>query len=133
MNGSGKRFSAYKLRLLFIICRWIIPSTTSTHLASAYDKGIIAGFNFATASGPLCAEPMMGLCFVIEDFQLQSTTADVNSFSITESDDRPNISEAARMGQVITAMKEACRQAFMKWSPRLMLAIYSCEIYASGN
>lgn len=36
-------------------------------------------------------------------------------------------------GQVISGMKEACRQGFLDWSPRLYLAIYTCDIQASGK
>lgn len=109
---------------------WILQSLSdnqtdgSNHPVAPFEKGIIAGYNFATASGPLCGEPMMGVCFTVEDFQLiAGATSDIPTSTL---------SEAARMGQIITAMKDACRQAFMKWSPRLMLAMYSCEIYASG-
>jgi ribosome assembly protein 1 len=30
-------------------------------------------------------------------------------------------------------LKEAGKQAFLKWSPRLLLAMYSCEIQASSE
>lgn len=36
-------------------------------------------------------------------------------------------------GKVISAMKEACRQGFLDWSPRLFLAMYECDIQASGK
>jgi ribosome assembly protein 1 len=36
-------------------------------------------------------------------------------------------------GQVISTMREACRQSFLDWSPRLYLAMYSCDIQASGT
>ena len=32
-----------------------------------YDNSIINGFQLATSAGPLCEEPLMGVCFVIED------------------------------------------------------------------
>ncbi len=31
-----------------------------------YDSAIVNGFQMATLSGPLCEEPMMGVCFVVE-------------------------------------------------------------------
>jgi len=34
-------------------------------------------------------------------------------------------------GQIISATKEACRQAFLGSSPRLVLAVYSCNIQAT--
>ena len=39
---------------------------------------------------------------------------------------------ASLSGQVISTMKEACRQTFLQWSPRLMLAMYSCDLQAPG-
>lgn len=36
-------------------------------------------------------------------------------------------------GQIIAATKEACRQGFLDWSPRLLLAMYSCDIQASAE
>ena len=31
-------------------------------------KAIISGFDYAIISGPLCEEPMMGVCFIVEEF-----------------------------------------------------------------
>jgi ribosome assembly protein 1 len=36
-------------------------------------------------------------------------------------------------GSLITASKEACRLGFLDWSPRLKMAIYSCDIQASSS
>lgn len=35
-------------------------------------------------------------------------------------------------GSVISAVKDACRNGLLDWSPRLMLAMYSCDIQASS-
>lgn len=32
-----------------------------------YDNSVINGFQLATSAGPLCEEPLMGVCFVIEN------------------------------------------------------------------
>lgn len=34
-------------------------------------------------------------------------------------------------GEVIKTVRDSIRQAFLDWSPRLLLAMYSCEIQAS--
>jgi ribosome assembly protein 1 len=34
---------------------------------------------------------------------------------------------------MIGVTREACKQAFLEWSPRLMLAMYSCEIQATAE
>jgi len=36
-------------------------------------------------------------------------------------------------GSVITGVKDACRNGLLDWSPRLMLAMYSCDIQASSE
>jgi len=36
-------------------------------------------------------------------------------------------------GSVISSVKDACRNGLLDWSPRLMLAMYSCEIQASSE
>jgi ribosome assembly protein 1 len=35
-----------------------------------YDSSFVNGFQLATLAGPLCEEPMMGVCFVVEDWTL---------------------------------------------------------------
>ncbi|GFR16842.1 elongation factor-like GTPase 1 [Trichonephila clavata] len=50
-----------------------IWTTTSIHLNfdsphMNYDSTFISGFQLATLCGPLCDEPMMGVCFIVEDW-----------------------------------------------------------------
>lgn len=35
-----------------------------------YDSSFVNGFQLATLAGPLCEEPMMGVCFIVEDWTL---------------------------------------------------------------
>jgi ribosome assembly protein 1 len=35
-----------------------------------YDSSFVNGFQLATLAGPLCEEPMMGVCFIVEDWAL---------------------------------------------------------------
>ena len=35
-------------------------------------------------------------------------------------------------GSLISAVKDACKTGLLDWSPRLMLAMYTCDIQASG-
>uniref|UniRef100_T1DCE6 Ribosome assembly protein 1 n=1 Tax=Cupiennius salei TaxID=6928 RepID=T1DCE6_CUPSA len=41
---------------------------SSDSLHFNYDSTFISGFQLATLCGPLCDEPMMGVCFVVEDW-----------------------------------------------------------------
>ncbi|TPX60007.1 hypothetical protein PhCBS80983_g02070 [Powellomyces hirtus] len=86
-----------------------------------YEGSISAGFQVATLQGPLCGEPLMGVAFFLESFTFQNwesaTTAQLGILS----------------GQIISTVKEACRQAFLAYSPRLMLATYSCDLQAPSE
>jgi len=35
-----------------------------------YENSFMNGFQIATLAGPLCEEPMMGVCFVVEDWTI---------------------------------------------------------------
>ncbi|KUI65063.1 Ribosome assembly protein 1 [Cytospora mali] len=86
------------------------------HLA---DK-ITYGFQLATAQGPLCREPVQGMAVYIEDV------------SITTEDDASARENLGRLtGEVIKTVQQSIHKGFLDWSPRLMLAMYSCEIQAS--
>ena len=61
---------------------------------SVFAPSLVLGFQIASQSGPLCEEPMMGVCFEIVDIV---TTQDGST------------DDAGFSGQVIAAMKEACR------------------------
>ena len=36
-------------------------------------------------------------------------------------------------GSLISSVRDACRNGLLDWSPRLMLAMYFCEIQAAGK
>jgi len=88
---------------------------------SDVQASINSGFQLATQSGPLCNEPMMGMCFVIEGVEF-----DVD-------DDTDALQLGLLSGQIISTVKEACRLSFLQWSTRLMVAMYSCELQAPSD
>ncbi|KAI8841960.1 P-loop containing nucleoside triphosphate hydrolase protein [Chytriomyces cf. hyalinus JEL632] len=100
-------------------------SATCVRIASPreYEGSIIAGFQQAMFEGPLCNEPMMGVAVFIEQFQLNFDGAD------------GSVSRQIGLlpSLVMPAVKEACRQAFLQWSPRLALAMYSCDLQAPSE
>lgn len=90
---------------------------------AAHDTNFITGFQMATAAGPLCEEPMMGVCFIVEDWSLPAADSDDDD----ECKDKltgPSISS----GQVISFVKDNLKLAFENQSQRLMCAMYSCVI-----
>jgi ribosome assembly protein 1 len=74
--------------------------------------------------GPLCAEPVEGVACFLESIQI----------SIPE-DESSGL--RARMGQysghVIGTVRDAIKEGFLQWSPRIMLAVYNVDIQASSN
>ncbi|XP_050429115.1 elongation factor-like GTPase 1 isoform X2 [Adelges cooleyi] len=45
----------------------------SDDLFTKYENSFINGFQIATVAGPLCEEPMMGICFVVEDWTIDTS------------------------------------------------------------
>ncbi|RIA97611.1 P-loop containing nucleoside triphosphate hydrolase protein [Glomus cerebriforme] len=103
----------------------VLSEDNSSHELSIRDfvEGIHTGFQLATKSGPLCAEPLMGVAYFLEDF-----TVNINSEIVDISEMRSKLS-----GQIITTMRDACNKGFLEWSSRLMLAMYSCDIQATTD
>ncbi|KAJ3218680.1 Cytoplasmic GTPase/eEF2-like protein (ribosomal biogenesis) [Dinochytrium kinnereticum] len=86
----------------------------------SFENAMQTGFQLATAAGPLCAEPVEGVAFFVEDF---SVKPDVNTVKALNS----------LSGLVIATVRDACKQAFLQWSPRLSLAMYSCDLQAPAD
>ncbi|XP_008288511.1 elongation factor Tu GTP-binding domain-containing protein 1 [Stegastes partitus] len=129
-----------------------------------FDNSIISGFQLATLSGPMCEEPLMGVCFCVERWDIQSSApaqhqdsfeedsishkafADSKVEGSSETSAQVEGMAAGRRpepassdcygpvsGQLIAAMKEACRHAFQAQPQRLMAAMYTCEIMATAE
>jgi len=98
---------------------------SSTLSARIFEDNIQTGFQLSTLQGPLCAEPVQGTAIFLEQIQL----------SILE-DDLSNVLRA-RMGHysghVISTVRDAIKEGFLQWSPRLMLAVYNVDIQASSK
>ncbi|KAJ4481902.1 translation elongation factor 2 [Lentinula aciculospora] len=85
---------------------------------------ILTGFQLATRQGPLCAEPVEGLAYFVEKVEVdwERLGVEVEQNRITQT-----------TGSLISAVRDACRSAMLEWSPRLMLAMYSCDIQCSTD
>lgn len=84
------------------------------------EEGIDTGFQLATLQGPMCAEPMQGMAFFVESVEVTANEA---------GEGQQNLSQLK--SSLIGSVREACRNGLLDWSPRLMLAMYSCDIQAS--
>ncbi|GAB1607399.1 elongation factor-like GTPase 1 [Argonauta hians] len=116
---------------------WNIIDDSSGSLRS-YDDSIVSGFQMATLSGPLCEEPMHGVCFIIEQWDYLDTpnggtcTDSIN----TTTPDPTYCNELAYgpfSGQLISTIKDGCRKVFLTQSMRLMAAMYKCDIQATAD
>lgn len=91
--------------------------------AERLESNVITGFQLATSAGPLCDEPMWGLAFVIEA-RISPSTGHHDESETHQQSDQYGIFA----GQVIATVKDACREAVLKNKPRLVEAMYFCEL-----
>ncbi|KAF8440895.1 P-loop containing nucleoside triphosphate hydrolase protein [Boletus edulis BED1] len=105
-----------------------VPDTSRTDnvLQRNFDFAgyIETGFQLATFQGPLCAEPVEGVAYFVEDVQ-------VDAEGLEKEIAQNRLTQVA--GSVTSAVRDACRNALLDWSPRLKLAMYSCDIQASTD
>ncbi|KAB8217984.1 P-loop containing nucleoside triphosphate hydrolase protein [Aspergillus novoparasiticus] len=78
---------------------------------------IAYAFQLATGQGPLCQEPMQGAAVFLEEITVNASEEELDLGRLT--------------GEAIRLVRESISQGFLDWSPRIMLAMYSCEIQAS--
>ncbi|XP_037365866.1 elongation factor-like GTPase 1 isoform X2 [Talpa occidentalis] len=115
-------------------------------------NSLVSGFQLATLSGPLCEEPLMGVCFILEKCDL--SRLEEPGASKTQ-DPGPGGQEGSPVpgartadprgdlplpdcygplsGQLMATMKDACRAALQVKPQRLMAAMYTCDIMATGD
>jgi len=99
-------------------------TASDTLQARDFSDKISYAFQLATAQGPLCNEPVQGIAVFLEEVTVAPSTE-------VESSARGNFGRLT--GEVIKTVQQAIKQGFLDWSPRLLLAMYSCEIQASGK
>ncbi|EAU85947.2 translation elongation factor 2 [Coprinopsis cinerea okayama7 len=89
-----------------------------------FDNHIEMGFQIATFQGPMCAEPVEGLAYFVEQVEVDREALD---------NEIEHNRVAQVTGSIITSVRDACRNGLLDWSPRLMLAMYTCDIQASTD
>ncbi|KAK1827216.1 ribosome assembly protein 1 [Podospora conica] len=106
-----------------LFARAFAPDAAARPDASHFCDKIVYAFQLATHRGPLCHEPVQGIAVFVEDVAVSASDAGPSS------DD-----SAGRLtGEVIKTVQTSIHKAFLDWSPRLLLAMYSCEIQASTD
>lgn len=69
----------------------------------------------------MCNEPLQGVAVILEDICTNC------------SDEEASQNVGRLTGEIIRTTRESIRQGFLDWSPRILLAMYSCEIQASAE
>jgi len=91
-------------------------------IPSEFESSIESGFQTAMFQGPMCAEPVEGMSFFVESLEFDASKVEGENVH----------SKMAQVtGSLISASKESCRTGMLDWSPRLKMAIYTCDIQAS--
>lgn len=96
------------------------PDHEIKHFSSLADK-VTHAFQLATHQGPLCNEPIQGIAVFLETLQTH----------ITPEETSQNMGRLT--GEILRTTREAITTGFLDWSPRILLAMYSCEIQASAE
>jgi ribosome assembly protein 1 len=107
------------------------PSAEESLSPRHFSDKITYGFQLATHHGPLCLEPVQGIAVFVEDVSVTpspSASTDGEDASVLARDHLGRLT-----GEVIKTVQQSIHKAFLDWSPRLMLAMYSCEIQASSK
>lgn len=97
----------------------------STDSRAPYESGMVNGFQLATLAGPLCEEPMMGVCFVVKKWEIYQD-------SQSENNGHQNQGHVDG-GHLMSTCKEACRRAFNSRHPRLVTPMYSCSVLVNSD
>lgn len=64
---------------------------------------------------------------------MQGVAVFVEDICTNVSEDEAGQNMGRLTGEIIRTTREAIRQGFLDWSPRILLAMYSCEIQASAE
>ncbi|XP_070758069.1 elongation factor-like GTPase 1 isoform X1 [Enoplosus armatus] len=72
-----------------------------------FDNSIVSGFQLAALSGPMCEEPLMGVCFSVERWDIQSSALPQHQ----ESSEDDSISHEALADSKVEGSSEASAQA----------------------
>ncbi|CAA2943443.1 elongation factor-like GTPase 1 [Olea europaea subsp. europaea] len=92
--------------------------------AQSLENSVLSGFQLATLAGPLCDEPMWGLGFVVEAY----VSPIVGQSNEDNSSSQQLENYGMLTGQVMTVVKDTCRAAVLQRKPRLVEAMYFCEL-----
>lgn len=97
---------------------------TENDVRNEVESSFLNGFQMATLAGPLCEEPMNGVCFVVEQWTIEVSREETATAAQTY---------GPFSGQIMSTVKEGCRKAFQNQPQRLVTPMYSCNIVVSAD
>uniref|UniRef100_A0A914YY91 Elongation factor-like 1 n=1 Tax=Panagrolaimus superbus TaxID=310955 RepID=A0A914YY91_9BILA len=92
------------------------------------DRAVVAGFDIAMSAGPLCQEPLQGVCIYIEEWNYEPDDGEVS-----EAKSLAELNDPSLHGQLISAMKATCKAALDKHPRRLVAAMYKCKVQTASQ
>ncbi|KFQ26857.1 Elongation factor Tu GTP-binding domain-containing protein 1 [Merops nubicus] len=72
-----------------------------------FDNSIVSGFQLATLSGPMCEEPLMGVCFIVEKWEINKV-GEMLSTGSQHSGECDAVEHKQNEDTTITSTVEAC-------------------------
>ncbi|XP_018015022.1 elongation factor-like GTPase 1 [Hyalella azteca] len=94
---------------------WMPKASMPSSPLASMDHALVTGFQLCCAAGSLCEEPLMGVCFLVEDWQPPSDSAQLPP------------------GKVMMLSKELFLNAFDEQPRRMMVATYSCVVSVTSE
>ena len=108
-----------------------LDHTSDTIAPADFSDTISYAFQLATHQGPLCREPMQGVAVFLESITLNSHSSNSSTSAPPETPSIAPTDTARLTGELITSVRSSILSGFLDWSPRILLAIYSCTIQAT--
>ena len=119
---------------------WPMVLNDNQHFSQSFYSNITHGFQLATLQGPLCNEPLVGVCFIIINYENTENPAKITQNKskadiATKLDIRTtnNAVYGPLSGQIISTVVKTCKQALAAEPIRLMRAMFSCSIQCSQD
>ncbi|KAK5078571.1 Cytoplasmic GTPase/eEF2-like protein (ribosomal biogenesis) [Lithohypha guttulata] len=108
--------------------------TSATSASRIFADKVTYAFQLATTQGPLCREPMQGVAVFLEKIDYTPHSHPHEFPSEETNNTSPDASDIGRLtGELITTTRETIRHSFLDWSPRILLATYTCTIQATPD
>ena len=104
--------------------------------AQDFSDKIAHAFQLATAQGPMCHEPIQGIAVFLEHVTANprpTTTVDEANTPAGTTTTTTRDALGRLTGEIIKTVTSTIHLGFMDWSPRLLLAMYSCEISCTAE